>query len=557
VTQHSSGGVLTNVVSHNVYVNCNNSDQTSCWGDPTTFVSNFGASQFIHVLDQYVGSHTSNRYTVGSSYIDNPYLSSNHPLTSLDILDIVATAVSNLRVNGNGHVFNIFLPYGTDVCLYQSSNCYQPDKWQQQGHMNAGDWCAYHFFVPGLGPPSDTLFTVIPYQNVPFCGDYGMSGDSDTNSTGEALGHELAETITDFDLTGWYNTNGQITGEIGDLCEAQRNTINLNGTNYLLQPLYSNAISNCDTYPGDQVSLAGGTTTAPSAQSPTSWGLGSFINGSLGTYFADVTGDGRADAIAVNTDGTVYVSPSGSNGVSGYNLWTNSLRGYGSPPQYGTYFADVEGIGRADAIAVNDSTEGNAIYVAHNTGSSFAGASQWISNFSGPLGTFFADMNGDKKADAITVSTSGQVQVALSNGQQFLAPTTWSNSLRGYGTPPQYGTYFADVEGIGRADAIAVNDSTEGNAIYVAHNTGSSLSGASQWLSNFHGSVATFFADVNGDGKADAIAVNSDAIYVALSNGHGFGSTIKWTSGSFLGTGGELFADLNADMKADVIAINQ
>src|SRR5260221_5485525 len=79
----------------------------------------------------------------------------------------------------------------------------------------------------------------------------------------------------------------------------------------------------------------------------------------------------------------------------------------------------------------------------------------------------------------------------------------------------------SDLNGDGKADVIAVN----GGKIDASLSTGSSFVGGPSWTPrSFSGSRGTFFADVNGDGKADAIAVNDAGITVRLSNGTTFGS---------------------------------
>jgi hypothetical protein len=73
-------------------------------------------------------------------------------------------------------------------------------------------------------------------------------------------------------------------------------------------------------------------------------------------------------------------------------------------------------------------------------------------------------------------------------------------------------------------------------------------------------------ADVNGDGKADAIAFTQGgnpgggppgSVFVALSTGHSFGPAVQWSSHMCLA--GEFCAmgDVNHDGKADAIAFTQ
>lgn len=115
------------------------------------------------------------------------------------------------------------------------------------------------------------------------------------------------------------------------------------------------------------------------------------------------------------------------------------------------------------------------------------------------------------------------------------------------------GSYFADVTGDGKADAIVVN----AGRVTVRRSTGRSFGPNEAWTAGaFYGSKGTFFADVTGDGKADAIAVNTNKITVRRSTGSRFGPNEAWTTDPFFGSRGTFFVDLTGDGKADAIAVN-
>ncbi len=240
----------------------------------------------------------------------------------------------------------------------------------------------------------------------------------------------------------------------------------------------------------------------PSAQfAPNeNWTHGPYY-GAKGTYFADVTGDGKADAIVVNDD-TVTVRRSDGSRFTPNENWTNG-------PYYGgrgTYFADVTGDGKADAIVVNDDT----VTVRRSDGSRFTPNENWTHGpYYGGRGTYFADVTGDGKADAIVVN-GDTVTVRRSDGSGFKPNENWTHG-------PYYGgkgTYFADVTGDGKADAIVVNDDT----VTVRRSDGSGFKPNENWTQGpYYGGKGTYFADVTGDGKADAIVVNGDTVTVRRS----------------------------------------
>jgi hypothetical protein len=72
----------------------------------------------------------------------------------------------------------------------------------------------------------------------------------------------------------------------------------------------------------------------------------------------------------------------------------------------------------------------------------------------------------------------------------------------------------------------------------------------------FYGSQATISADVNGDGKADLVAVNGWATWVMLSDGSGYGAPQPWSMGSASGSHGTFAADVNGDGRVDLVAVN-
>src|SRR6266404_400950 len=79
------------------------------------------------------------------------------------------------------------------------------------------------------------------------------------------------------------------------------------------------------------------------------------------TQFADVDGDGRADAIVINAD-KITVRRSTGTSFGAYESWTT----YPYQTQYPTQFADVDGDGDADAIVQDNNAE--FITVRRSTG---------------------------------------------------------------------------------------------------------------------------------------------------------------------------------------------
>lgn len=229
-----------------------------------------------------------------------------------------------------------------------------------------------------------------------------------------------------------------------------------------------------------------------SPQSPTYFGASrtwadASYRGERGTFFADVDGDGRADGIAVTAESVRVRRSTGSDFAPAEN-WT-------SDPYFGdrgTYVADVNGDGRTDVIAVNS----DYTWVRTSAGSGFAGATRWTNEpYHGDRGTFFADVDGDKRADAVVANSNGIVVRR--------AILEWQASACG-------------PDGLCRMSQVWR---------FGAYET---------WADAFSGERGTFVGDVNGDGRADAVAVNRSEIVVRPSTGSAFGSGSPWGSPLYL-----------------------
>jgi hypothetical protein len=107
----------------------------------------------------------------------------------------------------------------------------------------------------------------------------------------------------------------------------------------------------------------------------------------------------------------------------------------------------------------------------------------------------------------------------LSNGAGFGPPTLWS-SAPFYGTWTQSqianATHLADVNGDGKADAVVF----DGTQVWVMLSTGSGFAWPTQWSGSYfygmHDAYSTEVADINGDGLADAVAFDGNSAWVML-----------------------------------------
>ncbi|MFF4836662.1 trypsin-like serine protease, partial [Streptomyces sp. NPDC001315] len=157
-------------------------------------------------------------------------------------------------------------------------------------------------------------------------------------------------------------------------------------------------------------------------------------------HTADINGDGLSDLVIQGVDGNITVrtakaqvfAPIGepvyrfNAGVHWSAGWANFT---GEPGKGRLYFADINGDGKADLIV--HGTDGN-IAVRTNKGTYFDGGTQWSAGWANFLGhegqgrLYFADIGGDGKADLIVHGTDGNIAVRTNKGTYFDGGTQWS-----------------------------------------------------------------------------------------------------------------------------------
>ena len=240
------------------------------------------------------------------------------------------------------------------------------------------------------------------------------------------------------------------------------------------------------------------------------------------------------------------------------------------PNAASTQFADVTGDGRADAIAIGDGMvsfggvntgdgPGITVRAADPLGNRF-GPSQWFTTdmFVGVLATVFADVDGDGAADGIAVDQTG-ISVRFSDRSQLLPRVSWIGRRTLSGSLPSDSRFtFANVDGRPGVEAIAISPGVGGfPQVFLA--SGSDRRWAPAPV--VQGELFTLFADVTGDGHADAVAINQADITVQVQNGDiyvpfSFDPPVPFTNEPFFGNLDTRLADADGDGLADVIAIN-
>jgi hypothetical protein len=267
--------------------------------------------------------------------------------------------------------------------------------------------------------------------------------------------------------------------------------------------------------------------------------------GTHGNLAGDIAGDGYADVVGL---GDGYVGAQRNMGkpnapLTGYETWWGGSF-YGS---HGTFLADVDGDKKADLVGIGDGYIG----VIRSTGTGFGNYETWSTDPSvtaqvgGWHGTLVGDMNGDGKADLVTM-LDRSIVVSYSDGTSFGTPY-WASAGPFYGT---HGTYFADVDGDKKADLVALGDGFIG----VLRSDGTTFHEYETWWGgSFYGdNGATYLGDVDGDGRADLVGLGAGYVGVVRSQGTTFGPYETWFGDATSSHGSQL-ADVDNDGRADLI----
>jgi hypothetical protein len=242
----STGATILSAKSHPVFVDCASGGGT-CWGNPSTFLTNLGNSNFVHLLDQYTGSTANGRYTLGAAVtVTQSIFAGTSGVPTLSENDILTIVHAAAKTNGAGlgHIYHVFLPNGVDTCMDEGP-CYSPDN------FGTFAFCAYHFRVH-FSDIGNVYYTVEPFQNVLGCQVPASPAPPNgqlADSTNNILSHELFETVTDPDIFTGFRATNTTFGEIGDVCQGVVAVFGLNAHNYEIQLEYSDTYHACASTP--------------------------------------------------------------------------------------------------------------------------------------------------------------------------------------------------------------------------------------------------------------------------------------------------------------------
>ncbi|MEU7134733.1 FG-GAP-like repeat-containing protein [Streptomyces sp. NPDC046261] len=266
-----------------------------------------------------------------------------------------------------------------------------------------------------------------------------------------------------------------------------------------------------------------------------------------GDHRVDINGDGRADYLVVGRNGAVqaWVNKGGDE-RGGWSEYGQIAAGVGVPGDR-VRFADVDGDGRADYLALDDN--GGVRAWINEGGDGRGGWKSWgrvAGGVGAPLSQVrFADVNGDRRADYVTVDDNGAVRAWINNGGDERGGwADWGRVAGGVGAAGSK-VRFADINGDGKADYLALDDN--GAVQAWINNGGDGRGGWKSWgrVAGGVGAPASQvrFADVDGDGRADYVTVDDNGAVRAWINRGGDGRG-GWADHGRIATGTGSGADV-------------
>jgi len=288
--------------------------------------------------------------------------------------------------------------------------------------------------------------------------------------------------------------------------------------------------------------------------------------GAAGSYshsFGDVNGDGKADWVKVSkTTNEAWIALGTGNGS--FDFWTKYTQSVGSANVYAHYLTDINGDGRMDLVQVNRTSDSTSVALAVGGGDfEFWTKTMTISGIKlSQVDNFFLDINGDGRADWMSFNRVGKFSVArLSVGDgSFSVIGGIVSNMSGCAR-----MIFADLNGDKLADAICAKlvsaDYPITHDLSTAMSMGNGSFAVKQLLNGGMAYDNFRTADFDGDGMLDIVhnfsAMNLAVFLAEQANAVGAVQVVPanappgWGSGPNL----EFYEDINGDGKADYLLV--
>jgi len=240
---YNGGAVITSPVVYTSFWGAlwSDTDHQAAAQRLNLYMQDLLASNFMNVLSQYgVGTGAGSGQFAGDSFVENVA----NQLTDGDIQSIIQQAIDDGEIpepppNNSSQVLLIFLDEDNEVndpslgivmCEPQGDTAF--------GYHNNFTTTAGNPFYYGTIPALDDACLQNSCGNNPCSLNPSLSQEQRRT---QVTSHEFAEMVTDAaPPTGWYDQNDPNSGEVGDICNGESDTINgASGNTWTVQRIYS------------------------------------------------------------------------------------------------------------------------------------------------------------------------------------------------------------------------------------------------------------------------------------------------------------------------------
>jgi hypothetical protein len=279
----------------------------------------------------------------------------------------------------------------------------------------------------------------------------------------------------------------------------------------------------------------------------------------------DLNGDDKLD-LAIDSHDSYGVVVLLGDGKGGLALAPNSpivMKEGQHPHTHGLAIGDLNGDRKLDLITVNNADNDVSIALGDGRGG-FTRAPATFAVGPSPYPMALGDVNNDGYPDIIATATATgplRRQQLPSSFALTLLLNDGHGVFRASQLPLRTGQpWFAaigDVNGDSKADVVATHHDQSKLTVLLGDGAGRFTEGSSSPFDFGNNVFQILLADVNNDGRVDALAAADVGVRVMLGDGRG---TFKPAPGSPFATGKGVWrlavADVNADGKLDVVTSN-
>ncbi|MET7302774.1 FG-GAP-like repeat-containing protein [Embleya sp. NPDC005575] len=270
---------------------------------------------------------------------------------------------------------------------------------------------------------------------------------------------------------------------------------------------------------------------------------------------ADVDNNGTADVVAIDNDGVVRFYSGNGDASLNEGVRTQDVSGWRSG--LGAVWADFSGDGKADLVAIDS---GGTLWMYAGKGNgALAGSARRLwsdSAWAGMTDLAAGDFNGDGKSDLVARGDDGVLRIWTGNGNSTLNESVWLWPDAAW--TGEQDIVAGDFNGDGKSDLVARGD--DGVLRIWTGNGNLSLNEAVHLWPDaaWDGERDLTAGDFNGDGNTDLVARGLDGM-LRLWTGNGNNTLNEaahmWPDNGWNGMHDLAAADLNQDGKLDVTAI--